>query len=142
MARGIEGNEIATPARAPKKPTSSASAGQKSILGFLRKQSGSATPPPPPPPPKPAFEKNKSSSLKTQSITPTPSSDGVEMLPPSSADRFGPGRNKENGLPSPMTSVVDGMGADGGAELPLVNMSSSPSARVSSLAVYRTEPPR
>lgn len=138
MARGIEGNEISTPRPPPtlKSTTSSQSdkgKGQKSILGFFGKKpdadriptattNGSV---------KPTLAKSSQSLRPSNSNpTPAPSSDAPE--PPSSVPGSSweaSGKNKENGLPSPITPVS--VSADGvRKEAP---GKSSPSRKVSSL---------
>jgi len=101
MARGIEGNEIATPKPQLKKSTSSLSASQsqskqKSILGFFQKKTGAAASP-------------SSSTVKPSpaldgpsTFTQAPSSDvGDRSSPPlvsSPIARVTDGKNKENGM--------------------------------------------
>ncbi|KAK8195973.1 DNA mismatch repair protein msh6 [Zalaria obscura] len=132
MARGIEGNEIATP-KPPKlqKTTSSASQSgkqQQTLFGFFQKKSGPASSPSAPP--KPSVPPNVSSKTSaipksSASITPAPSSQpGVASSPPvSSQESSVRGKNKENGLLSPLASEV-GIGADGLQEGPELALSS------------------
>jgi DNA mismatch repair protein MSH6 len=122
MARGIEGNEVATPKPTLKKTTSSSSQsknksaqGQRSILGFFSKQG--ATPN--------AVLKAKESGSQ---LTPAPSSDAIVPSSPLEAVS-GSGKNKENGLPSPSSSLEVLKGADGKVE----DLPSSPSRKVNGL---------
>lgn len=151
MARGIEGNEISTPKPLSIQKSSSSSQSnpvknQKTLLGFFQKKGGL-----PPSPtsnvhglsndslesmPTPTGKKlsRDHKPVSTASFTPAPSSDAVEILSSQSSVTGLPpeGRNKENGLPSPITP------ANGGAtngllkeELKEVGLS-SPSRKVRS----------
>ncbi|GAB7355799.1 hypothetical protein MBLNU459_g6476t1 [Dothideomycetes sp. NU459] len=127
MARGIEGNEIATPK--PPKLQKAASSGsqstskQKSILGFFTKKSA---PVPSSPAPQPSTIKPSPTPRSGPGLTPAPSSDAgapsSPVLPssPLKSATTDAGRNKENGLPSPATSVVgedaDAVGRQEGPE--------------------------
>lgn len=109
MARGIEGNEVATPKPSLKKSTSSASAsqsqkGQRTILGFFQKKSADAPPSSSPAP----------STVKPSPAPPlaaAPSSDGAAPSSPPLASspiaRVNGGKNKENGVSSSATSISD-----------------------------------
>jgi DNA mismatch repair protein MSH6 len=128
MARGVEGNEVATPkpkATLKKASSSQSNKGQRSILGFFSKQ-GSATP-------KPAFTPKPETTLSQ--LTPAPSSDAIG--PPSSPvetavpSKSGDGKNKENGLPSPLSSSQPLSGADGAVEELNGTTISSPTRKVS-----------
>jgi DNA mismatch repair protein MSH6 len=118
MARGIEGNEISTPNRPPKKKDTSSTgqsskgSQQRSILGFFQRK-GDAKPMTPNPLLK------KATTDAASRITPAPSSDAAE--PPSSAERglSGAGKNKENGLLTPVTPSTIGSKAD--ADIEVVN---------------------
>jgi DNA mismatch repair protein MSH6 len=120
MARGIEGNEVSTPKPTLKKTPSASqsknksSQGQRSILGFFSKQGAT---------PNPVLKAKESGSQ----LTPDPSSDAAAPSSPLDAVAE-PGRNKENGLPSPSSSseALKGRGADGVAEV----LPGSPSRKV------------
>jgi len=109
MARGIEGNEISTPKATLKKSSTSTQSnkGQRSILGFFAKSttpSGTTTTP-------------KFQQKSAFGSTPAPSSDAV--LPSSPIETkvaLTTGKNKENGLPSPLSSMEPANGADRIAE--------------------------
>lgn len=122
MARGIEGNEIATPKPPPqlKKSASSVSQSskqQKSILGFFQKKGGAASSPSAPSTVKPSpsapstVKQSPASRVVKPGLTPTTSSDaGVPSSPPlpsSPVAHTNAGRNKENGMPSPATSSLE-----------------------------------
>ncbi|KAK5008558.1 DNA mismatch repair protein msh6, partial [Cryomyces antarcticus] len=141
MARGIEGNEIATPRPPAKlqKATSSQSNGQKSILGFFSKKAGSV--------PSPTITstttgtrtltKASTASRSNAGLTPAPSSDPVELSSqPSESDLVvGKRTNKKNGLPSPVTSVRGGADGLRHKEVPGVAFS-SPSRRAKKQVTY------
>lgn len=128
MARGVEGDEIATPKPTPKssKPSSSQSS-QKTLLGFFQKQAGAA----PEKKTSASSEKPRSPVKKSSPVelTPAPSSDGPEMSSPSLPSRVKPQTNGVNksqakgkhGLPSPASSAIT---ADG------IAVTSSPSRKV------------
>lgn len=112
MVRGVEGNEMSTPRPSQKKqpPLSSQSAkGQKSILGFFQKKSAnspspaSSQPTPVKQTPTPTLSK-KSFSRPPPALTPVASSDAPEPSSPVRQEEedtpVAAGRNKENGLPS------------------------------------------
>jgi DNA mismatch repair protein MSH6 len=116
MARGIEGNEMSTPKASSQKkqpPSGSQSTkNQKSILGFFQKRptnsptQGSSTDTPAKKTPISTLSKKSFTRPGlTSALTPQPSSDAPE---PSSPIKEEPDssleRNKENGLPSPVTS--------------------------------------
>lgn len=99
MARGIEGNEIATPKPPTLRKTTSSQKSdprQRSMLSFFSK--GNSTPANKPSPSN-GFV-NRVTSTKINDITPAPSSDVIS--PPSSSAPEVPatGKNKENGLHS------------------------------------------
>lgn len=111
MARGIEGNEVSTPKTAPKKSTASSQSnkGQTSLLGFFQKK---ATPTPQATEDvtrtKPAQKTPFVAPRSSVSLTPAPSSDNLAPSSPAAySSKEGPGvtdgKNKENGLPSPIT---------------------------------------
>ncbi|KAJ4336158.1 DNA mismatch repair protein msh6 [Didymella glomerata] len=112
MVRGVEGNEMSTPRPSQKKqpPSSSQSAkGQKSILGFFQKKSIKSPSPAPSQStpakqtPTPTLAK-KSFSRPPPALTPVASSDAPEPSSPVRQEEedtpVAAGRNKENGLPS------------------------------------------
>jgi hypothetical protein len=122
MARGIEGNEISTPKATLKKSgsLSQSTKGQKSILGFFSKQA---------PTPKSASGER----IKTESLfnsTPAPSSDAIAPSSPELSFRSS-GKNKENGLLSPSSSLGLVAAADGVVEGVNGIQMSSPSRKVS-----------
>jgi DNA mismatch repair protein MSH6 len=120
MARGIEGNEIATPRTAPKKTggsTQKSGAKQQSIAGFFTRTPGPA-------PSKlavqgktPSFNTVLKEQESSDNITPIPSSLPAQFSSPHPAlesSQPGPantGRNKENGKirPEYMNGVVANM---------------------------------
>jgi len=127
MARGIEGNEISTPKPPSIQKSSSSSQSnpvknQKTLLGFFQKKGGpfpshtsnvnaisnGAFESLPTPAAKKSFKENKP--VSSASLTPVPSSDAIEIPSPQSSEtRLPPeGRNKENGLPSPITPASGG----------------------------------
>lgn len=145
MGRGIEGSEMSTPRPSTvKKPSSSSQSNktQKSILGFFQKKSESGSSPATKPSPTlPSSAKSLVISPKKaisrpssaiNDLTPAPSSDALEPSSPTyGANEYARGRNKENGLPSPVTPA-DMTGADGiSKEVAGVASLSSPSHRVS-----------
>ncbi len=114
MVRGIEGNEMSTPRSTQKKQPVSASQSaknQKSILGFFQRKSTNS-PAPSSSDPVPA-KKTPTSTLDKKalnkppaSITPIPSSDAPELSSPIKQEvELTVGRNKENGLLSPVTPM-------------------------------------
>jgi DNA mismatch repair protein MSH6 len=129
MARGIEGNEISTPKPTLKKSGSSSQStkGQKSILGFFSKQA---------PTPKSAFSQR----IKTESAinsSPAPSSDAVAPSSPELGFHSS-GKNKENGLLSPSSSLEPVVtAADGVVEGVNGVPMSSPSRKVSLHSLQR-----
>jgi len=133
MARGIEGNEMSTPKPKPKLVSSQSSGNQKSILGFFKKAG--------PSPASAAAATAKSVTSKgvapdtVERAIPTPTSSIEATLPssPTPIDQnIKAGGNKENGLPSPVTSELN-EDADGAAKEGPSEQYSSPSRRVSSL---------
>lgn len=101
MARGIEGNEIATPRTAPKKTggsTQKSGAKQQSIAGFFKRTPGPA-------PSLPSKTPSFNAALKESSTDATPVPSISHALssspqPPLESSQPGPatnGRNKENG---------------------------------------------
>ncbi|ORY03496.1 DNA mismatch repair protein muts [Clohesyomyces aquaticus] len=134
MVRGIEGNEMSTPRASQKKqPPSASQSGksQKSILGFFQKKSTNSPSPAPsdPTPVKrtPASALSKTAFTRTgptSSLTPTPSSDPAGPSSPIKQEHeSGLGKNKENGLPSPITPL-DGVANRVSSELAGVALSS------------------
>ncbi|GAB7338246.1 hypothetical protein MBLNU457_4576t1 [Dothideomycetes sp. NU457] len=130
MVRGIEGNEMSTPKSKTKPTPSQSSKNQKTLLGFFQKKAA--------PSPTPAsITKPKVSDATIP--TPTSSIGPVEVSsPPATVTELKPVRtsgNKENGLPSPVTSElneeVDGVGKEGPTE-PI----SSPSRRAKKKVSY------
>lgn len=129
MVRGLEGNEMSTPRPSSAKQTSQSQAkvnsAQKSILGFFQRKSESpALPKAAPLQPltgkkadKLEIRQRRTNTSKNDfsGITPAPSSDGLDPLssPVRSHDALPSsigsiveqekGKNKENGLPSPVT---------------------------------------
>ncbi|KAF2192150.1 DNA mismatch repair protein Msh6 [Zopfia rhizophila CBS 207.26] len=114
MVHGIEGNEMSTPrpSSQKKQPASGSQSGknQKSILGFFQKKTTNS--PSPGPTASTPAKKTPTSSLSKKSftkarvstLTPTPSSDAPEPSSPIREEGdSGLGKNKENGLPSPVT---------------------------------------
>lgn len=148
MPRGIEGNEIASrkPAASQRTmpPQTSASKGQKSLLGFFAKKLGPAPVPsssnelplssPTPAPKVPTLQKATTARSSSGGLTPAPSSDGPERPSPEPLMRprlQSIGNNKENGLPSPITPTSRGL-ADGFVSKEIRGeLLSSPSRRVS-----------
>jgi hypothetical protein len=129
MARGIEGNEISTPNRPSKKNTTSSTgqsskgSQQQSILGFFQKRVDA----------KPVTTNpllKKAATDAANRFTPAPSSDALE--PPSSAEGelSVAGKNKENGLLTPVTPATIGSKADAGIEAIDSNGFSSPIRKV------------
>lgn len=115
MARGIEGNEIATPKPTLKKSTSSASAsasqkGQRTILGFFQKKGGAGPASSSPAAPS-TVRPSPATATRKPGLTPAPSSDaGAPSSPPLPSSpilKANSGKNKENGLPSPASSTPD-----------------------------------
>jgi hypothetical protein len=133
MARGIEGNETSTPKRDIKKPSSStqSSKGQQtSILGFFQKKSDAKAPVAASTP----IPLGKRKTNVSSQLTPAPSSDAVE--PPSSSEAAIAERNKENGLPSPVTPAEFESGADVRAEGVDAQDYSSPLRKVIIILLY------
>jgi hypothetical protein len=106
MARGIEGNEIATPRTAPKKTggsTQKSGAKQQSIAGFFKRTPGPApsglASQPKPPSFNTALKEPPSSADATPvpSSLPVPSSSPQPMLDSSQSGPTNLSRNKENG---------------------------------------------
>lgn len=121
MVRGIEGNEMSTPKPKPSLPQSSSNK-QKSILGFFQKK-GAPTPP----------TSNVKQAKAPEPYIPTPASSAelLQTSSPASLDSsLKTGSNKENGLPSPVTSPLREE-ADGAAKEGPIALTSSPSRRVS-----------
>jgi len=124
MARGIEGNELSTPRPSASKkqaPSSQSKKNQKSILGFFQKKSDAGSSPitkssPPAASPAstiraPISKKISAGYDSSAALTPAPSSDAPEPSSPVySESDDGKGKNKENGLLSPVTPA--GVGAD------------------------------
>lgn len=117
MVRGVEGNEMSTPRPSQKKqpPSGSQSAkNQKSILGFFQKKSTNS-PSPAPSQSTPAKQtptptlSNKSFSRPPPALTPVASSDALEPSSPIHQEEEDTpvvtGRNKENGLPSRVSTL-------------------------------------
>lgn len=140
MARGIEGNEIATPKPPTLKKSNSGSQsgkGQKSILGFFQKKDDSApTPPPksssPAGTPRPTVKKLPTQSSRVSpGLTPAPSSDAIQQSSPTfEASVKDEGKNKENGLISPITPDVEEADGKTRQEVAGVASYSSPSRKV------------
>jgi DNA mismatch repair protein MSH6 len=117
MVRGVEGNEMSTPKPSQKKQPASSSQSaknQKSILGFFQKKStNSPSPAPSDATPADATPTRKTPTSKlanraftkpSAAITPVPSSDAPDYSSPIKQERESTvGRNKENGLRSPIT---------------------------------------
>ena len=129
MARGIEGNEMATPRPKPSLPSQSSSSKQRTITGFFQKKAAPAS--------SPAIQTPKAVPVPI----PTPSS-SMEHTQPSSPptvqSSVTTGGNKENGLPSPVTSNFD-QEADSASKEGPDTLLSSPSRRVrlcSALTVF------
>lgn len=106
MARGIEGNEIATP-RPPKQPKPTPqSSNQKTLFGFFQKLPANAN--------SAAVKLEPSSSLPpVATLTPAPSSDAA--LPPSSPPRSLQASQPKaigRGLPSPVSPASSDIIAD------------------------------
>lgn len=124
MARGIEGNEVSTPKPAAKKTVTSSKSekGQRSIVSFFQKAATSK-------PAAPSSSTGQSSKRAVSPLTPAPSSDAVGPLSPEHGlvDRS---KNKENGLPSPVTPVEDVKDADRVPEGVDGKLDSSPSRKV------------
>jgi len=124
MARGIEGNEISTPKPAAKKTVASSKSekGQRSIVSFFQKVATST-------PAAPSSSARQSTKRATSPLTPAPSSDAVSPPSPEHGlvDRS---KNKENGLPSPVTPVEDVQDADRIPEGVDGKLDSSPSRKV------------
>jgi len=124
MVRGIEGNEMSTPKPKPKPTPSQSGKQQKTLLGFFQKKAA-------PPTPSDSSKNVPPQAAATRMPTPSSSFEHVALsspLPVGASSQ--PGTNKENGLPSPVTSELQ-EGADGaGVEGPSATFS-SPSRRVS-----------
>lgn len=123
MARGIEGNEPSTPRPSASKkqaPSSQSNKSQKSILGFFQRKSDAGSSPIPKSSPLAAspastirapISKISAGYDSSAALTPAPSSDAPEPSSPVySESDDGKGKNKENGLLSPVTPA--GVGAD------------------------------
>lgn len=98
MARGIEGNEIATPRHKPtlvKQASTQSSKQQKSLLGFFRKAGDGSSP----------ASQSTARTTKTQLPTPHASHESVGRSSPTPADLPGKDTNKENGLPDQQSKV-------------------------------------
>jgi len=124
MARGIEGNEVYTPKPAAKKTTASSKSekGQRSIVSFFQRAATST-------PKAPCSAAGQSSKRTASPLTPAPSSDAVDPL--SQEHEFVDGsKNKENGLPSPVTPVEDVKDTDHIPEGVDGKVDSSPSRKV------------
>ena len=114
MVRGIEGNEMSTPRPKQKKESASASQSgknQKSILGFFQKKSANSPASSSSDPitarktPTSTLDKKAFTKLPA-SITPIPSSDAPDLSSPIKQEtELTVGRNKENGLLSPVTPL-------------------------------------
>lgn len=113
MARGIEGNEMATPKSASLKKSNSIKTdkSQRSILGFFQKKSaatpstGSAV----------KAELSTATPQRPLDFTPAPSSDAIQPSSPLgnvTMKREKDEKNKENGLPSPMSATEVGADKD------------------------------
>lgn len=121
MARGMEGDEISS--RKPKPALSSqpstAQKSQKTLLGFFQQKPQAAA-----------------STRSSISLTPAPSSDPVETPTPPKhlpVRSSGNGKNKENGLPSPITPATSFV-ADAGVKQEINGTAvSSPSRKVCSI---------
>jgi hypothetical protein len=115
MVRGIEGNEMSTPRSSSQKKqpasASQSSKSQKSILGFFQKKSTNS--PSPAPPAATPVKKTPASSFSKKAftkvgpaLTPQPSSDpALPSSPIRQGQESGSGKNKENGLQSPVAST-------------------------------------
>ena len=122
---------MSTPNRPTKKTSSSTQSnksGQKSILGFFQKKVDA----------KPVSSNpllKKATTDAAHRFTPAPSSDALE--PPSSAEQDTPrnGKNKENGLLTPITPDTIGSRADAATEGIDPNAFSSPIRKVSLLSI-------
>lgn len=106
MARGIEGNEIATPRTAPKKTggsTQKSGGKQQSIAGFFKRTPGPAPPSAAPQAkvstfdPVPTETQSSADATPVPSSLPAPSSSPQPALESSQTDPTDNGRNKENG---------------------------------------------
>lgn len=115
MARGIEGNEVSTPKPSLMKSSSSSKADskQRSIQSFFQKI----------PNPKPAAPQS------SNPLTPAPSS-AAASSPIAEQKLFERVRDKENGLPSPITPAEEIKDADVKPEGVDGTLSSSPSRKV------------
>jgi DNA mismatch repair protein MSH6 len=124
MARGIEGNEVSTPKPAAKKTVASSKSekGQRSIVSFFQKASIST-------PAAPSSSTGQSTKRAVSRLTPAPSSDAISPSSPEHGlvDRS---KNKENGLPSPVTPTEDVKDADRIPEGVDGKLDSSPSRKV------------
>ena len=117
---------MSTPKPNPKLVSSQSSSHQKSILGFFKKAGPSASPAATPAP------KTVTPKIVERAI-PTPTSSIEAALPSSPTpleEKPKTGGNKENGLPSPVTSELNG-DADGAGKEGASELYSSPSRRVS-----------
>lgn len=113
MVRGIEGNEMSTPrpSSQKKQPPSGSQSGknQKSILGFFQKKSTNSPSPgtsdgnPGKKTPMSTLKKAFTTPRPISALTPQPSSDAPVPSSPIREQDATLGRNKENGLPSPVT---------------------------------------
>jgi DNA mismatch repair protein MSH6 len=124
MARGIEGNEISTPKPTVKKTVASSKSekGQRSIVSFFQKAATST-------PAVPSSSARQSTKHATSPLTPAPSSDAVD--PPSPEHELvNRSKNKENGLPSPVTPVENVKDADRIPEGVDGKLDSSPTRKV------------
>ena len=106
MARGIEGNEIATPRAAPKKTggsTQKSGGKQQSIAGFFKRTPGPAPSSLGAQPKAPSFntalreQESSTNSTPVPSSLPPPSSSPHPTLDSSQPESATNGRNKENG---------------------------------------------
>jgi len=126
MARGIEGNEVSTPKPAAKKTVASSKSekGQRSIVSFFQRAANST-------PTAPSSSARQSSKHVASPLTPAPSSDAVGPSSPEHSPRLvDRSKNKENGLPSPVTPAEDVRGADRIPEGVDGKLDSSPSRKV------------
>ncbi|KAF1817391.1 DNA mismatch repair protein muts [Eremomyces bilateralis CBS 781.70] len=108
MVRGVEGNEMATPKSASLKKSNSIKTdrSQKSILGFFQKKAaGSAASSPASAAVK--AEASNGTPKRPMDMTPAPSSDAIQPSSPlgnRTVNGVKDEKNKENGLPSPVSS--------------------------------------
>lgn len=121
---------MSTPRPKPKLSQSQSNSKQKTLLGFFQKKSGPAPSPAP-----------QQASKDASSSIPTPTS-SAEHAPSSSpvlaSSPIKTGKNKENGLPSPVTPILqaeaDGVGKEG-----LSHSTTSPSRKVCFRVNFRRE---